>query len=192
MWVAIGHRHALVDDGAIVIGLGAVNSIEVVARHRRRDGAAPGRLVQDESPALPASQYGPSSADRKSRWGAALTTWAFWRAILRAEELLLPTTPGGSRPCERLGQTGISCQARPQEHCLTQTDCPTLTERSENGRPATRAEKDAGRQRCIRGGDRDAPDVVGAQGCLDRADLCRLWLATARTVLCQLTRRRTF
>jgi hypothetical protein len=39
-WVAIGHRHALVDDGAIVIGLGALNSIEVIARQLRLDGAA--------------------------------------------------------------------------------------------------------------------------------------------------------
>jgi hypothetical protein len=33
----------------------------------------------------------------------------------------------------------------------------------------------------------------GGPGCLDRADLQPvLWLTTARTVLCQLTRRRTF
>jgi hypothetical protein len=66
----------------------------------------------------------------------------------------------------------------------------TMTERSESDRTATRAETDA-RQRCI-GGGRDAPDAVGAPGCVDRADLCRLWPATARTVLCRLTRRRTF
>jgi hypothetical protein len=142
--------------------------------------------------ALVAGRYARSTADRKSRWGSALTTWAVWTAILRAEATPLPTTSARSHPCEPPGQTVSPATPDPQEHSLIRTDCSTSTERSENDRPATRAETDADRQRWTGGGDRDAPDAAEAPGCLDRADLCQLWPAPARTVLCRLTRRRTF
>src|ERR1700750_2629541 len=80
--------------------------------------------------------------------GSALTTCAVWTAILRAEESPLPTTPAGSHPCEPLRQTYLLLR-QTQEHGIIRTDGSTLTERSENDRPATRAETDASRQRAL-------------------------------------------
>src|SRR5712672_3333102 len=92
----------------------------------------------------------------------------------------------GMIPCLRRGRRYL-LHGGPQEHNLIWTDCSTTTERSENDRPVARAETEPGLQRWFGGRGRHAPEAAGAPGCLDGADLRRMWLATARTVLCQLT-----